>query len=90
MEPARQKPQKHETMGNEPVLLFDNKSNDSSGTVLWTLSETASFLKISLTGVRRLQQRRQIPFVKIGGSVRFLQSDLFAYVQKQRVESIDK
>ena len=55
---------------------------------LLTLNEVAKLFKISVPSVRRLQQRRRIPFIKIGGSVRFEKSDLIAYVERGRVESI--
>ena len=72
----------------EPLLFFDNASNNSCPELL-TIPETAEFLKISKTGVRRLQQKRLIPFIKVGGSIRFTKSDLVAYLQRRRVESID-
>jgi excisionase family DNA binding protein len=56
---------------------------------LLTIAEVAALLKISKAGVRRLQQRRRIPFLKIGGSVRFTKKDVQAYLQRIRVESID-
>jgi excisionase family DNA binding protein len=68
----------------EPVPPFDNNNTDE----LLTVAEAAISLKISVTSVRRLQQRRLVPFIKVGGSVRFARSDLRAYVAKQRVESI--
>jgi len=55
---------------------------------LLTLNEVAELFKISVPSVRRLQQQRCIPFIKIGGSVRFAKSDLAAYVERERVESI--
>lgn len=55
-----------------------------------TVAETAAFLKISLTGVRRLQQARQLPFIKVGGSLRFEKRDLATYLRKRRVEPIDQ
>ena len=62
---------------------------DSDRTIeLLTVSETAEFLKISTSGVRRLQTQRCIPFVKVGGSVRFTKGDIIAYVTKNRVEAI--
>lgn len=83
-------PSKRVNIG-EPVLFFDNKSNGSHSTVeLLTIPETAGFLKISATSVRRLQQKRLIPFIKVGGSVRFAKSDIISYLEKRRVESIDK
>jgi len=55
---------------------------------LLTVADVAELLAISVSGVRRLQQARQLPFVKVGGSVRFAKSDIVAYVRKRRVESI--
>lgn len=64
-------------------------SADSTPTLeLLTLVEVAKLFKISVSGVRRLQQGRQIPFIKIGGSVRFAKSDLVSYVERERVESV--
>lgn len=65
-------------------------SVDSNPTLeLLTLAEVAKLFKISVPSVRRLQQQRCIPFIKIGGSVRFAKNDLVAYVERGRVESID-
>ena len=62
---------------------------DSSSTIeLLTVPEAAGFLRISVSGMRRLQQLRRVPFVKVGGSVRFTKSDLESYVAKNRVEAI--
>jgi len=69
----------------EPVLLFDNRSVE-----LLTISEVAKWLKVSVSGIRRLQQGRQLPFIKIGGSIRFAKSDLVAYLEKMRVRPIDQ
>ena len=66
------------------VQSFDIDNTDE----LLTVAETAKFLKISVTGVRRLQQRRLMPFIKVGGSLRFARSDLRAYIARRRVESI--
>ena len=64
---------------------------DSNPTLeLLTLTEVADLFKISLSGVRRLQQQRCIPFIKIGGSIRFIKSDVVSYVEQVRVESIGK
>jgi len=56
---------------------------------LLTIAEVAGLLKISIPTVRRLQQRRLIPFFKVGGSVRFNRSDIVFYLEKKRVETID-
>jgi excisionase family DNA binding protein len=66
-------------------------SSDPNSTIeLLTIVEVAEVLKISATGVRRLQQARQLPFIKVGGSVRFLKRDIIVYLEKQRVESTAK
>ena len=57
---------------------------------LLTVPEVAALLKISVPSVRRLQQRRQIPFVKVGGCVRFTRADIAAYLDKRRVGAIDQ
>jgi excisionase family DNA binding protein len=55
---------------------------------LLTIAEVAKLFKISVSSVRRLQQQRRIPFIKIGGSVRFVRDDIVSYVERERVESI--
>jgi excisionase family DNA binding protein len=57
---------------------------------LLTIPEVAKLLKISASGVRRLQQVRQLPFIKVGGSVRFLKRDITSYLEERRVGSIDE
>ena len=56
---------------------------------LLTIPEVAKMLKISVASVRRLQYGRQLPFLKIGGSVRFAREDITSYLAKHRVHSID-
>jgi excisionase family DNA binding protein len=65
-----------------------NKPTGASPVELLTIPEVARLLKISVPGVRRLQQRRLIPFLKIGGSVRFQKNDLFEYLERRRVNRI--
>jgi excisionase family DNA binding protein len=55
---------------------------------LLTIPEAAELLKISVSGMRRLQQRRRIPFIKIGGSIRFARQDLLSFVQSNRMHAI--
>jgi excisionase family DNA binding protein len=65
-------------------------SNNSGPAIeLLTIAEVAELLKVSVSSVRRLQQRRQIPFIKVGGSVRVTKSDLMSFLEKGRVEIID-
>jgi excisionase family DNA binding protein len=56
---------------------------------LLTLAEVAELLRISVPTVRRLQQQRKMPFVKVGGRIRFIRSDVASYLEKRRVRSID-
>jgi excisionase family DNA binding protein len=56
---------------------------------LLTIAEVATLLKISKVGVRRLQQQRRIPFLKVGGSVRFIKNDVLSYLERARIGSID-
>jgi excisionase family DNA binding protein len=60
----------------------------NSAIELLTIPEVAKYLKVSVSTVRRLQDRRQLPFIKVGGSVRFTKSDIVAYLETLRVESI--
>lgn len=61
---------------------------DSPSIELLTIPEVAKILKVSASGVRRLQQGRHIPFHKVGGSVRFAKEDIVSYLAKHRVEAI--
>jgi excisionase family DNA binding protein len=56
---------------------------------LLTIAEVAELLKIAVASVRRLQQQRKIPFVRVGGSIRFFRRDIVSYLEKRRVRSID-
>ena len=51
---------------------------------LLTLPEVAQALKVSQKTVRRMVAARRIPCVKIGRSVRFLPSDVAAWVRGRR------
>ena len=57
---------------------------------LLTIKEVAELLKISQVSVRRLQQGRHLPFIKVGGSIRFAKIDIVGYLKKQRIDSIDR
>ena len=70
---------------SDPVSLFDNNSNDLHPDLL-TVTQAAELFKISVTSLRRLQQGRHIPFIKVGGSVRFAMCDIESYLGKRRVE----
>jgi excisionase family DNA binding protein len=58
------------------------------GIDLLTIPEAAKLLKISVSGMRRLQRSRRIPFIKVGGSIRLARQDVLSFVQGNRVEAI--
>jgi len=55
---------------------------------LLTIKDVAGLLKVSQSSVRRLQQGRHLPFIKVGGNVRFAKDDIVEYLKKGRVEAI--
>jgi excisionase family DNA binding protein len=55
---------------------------------LLTILEAAELLKISVSGMRRLQRQRRIPFIKINASIRFARQDLTSFIEAARVEAI--
>lgn len=54
--------------------------------ILWTAEEAAKFLGVSPTSLATWRSTGQhgIPYIKIGGSVRYLKDDLMKWVDKQR------
>ena len=54
---------------------------------LLTLDDVAAFLRVSKTSVYRLVERRQLPFCRVGRSLRFTQEDLDAYLGARHVRS---
>jgi excisionase family DNA binding protein len=55
---------------------------------LLTPDDLARFLSISKTGVYRLVEKRRIPFLRVGGSLRFEKKDVLSYLDGNRVESV--
>jgi excisionase family DNA binding protein len=55
---------------------------------LLNIKEAAAFLKISVPTMRRLQQQREVSFIKVGGAVRFAKTDLIGYLIRKRVAAI--
>ncbi len=54
--------------------------------ILWTAKEAAKFLGVSHTSLAtwRSTGQHDIPFVKIGGGVRYLKGDLMKWVENKR------
>jgi len=75
----------------DAALPFDKQPNEPHREIaLFTIAQAAEFLTISVSGVRRLQQARRIPFIKVGGSLRFAKDDLASYLARQRVGPFGK
>ncbi len=73
----------------DTALLIDKQPNEPDLAIeLLTIPEAAEFLRISASGMRRLQYGRQVPFFKVGGTIRFAKNDLTSYLARQRVGSI--
>lgn len=54
---------------------------------LLTIDEVAKFLRISKTSVYRLVERRELPFCRVGRTLRFTRKDLETYLAARRVGS---
>jgi excisionase family DNA binding protein len=47
---------------------------------LWTVADVADYLGVTARTVRNWQQCNRLPYLKIGGTVRFRHSDVIAWV----------
>ncbi|MGI6379097.1 MAG: helix-turn-helix domain-containing protein [Patescibacteria group bacterium] len=63
---------------------------DSSVKKLITPEDLMKLLNISKSSVYRLVDKRSIPFYKIGGNLRFSISDIEGYLNKVKIEPINK
>ena len=78
--------------GRAPILLINNlmqiDSNAEKIKAFLTPEELADMLEISKATVYRLVNKRQIPFNKIGGSLRFRKTDIDKFLDAERIEPI--
>ena len=70
---------------NKLMEIGENAANIKA---FFTPEELAEFLAISRATVYRLVGKRQLPFHKIGGVLRFKKADIEAYLETGRVEPI--
>lgn len=61
-----------------------NAHNQSKA--FFTPEELADFLAVSKATVYRLVNKRQLPFHKIGGVLRFKRTDIERYLETARIE----
>lgn len=64
------------------------EANEYDEIQLLTVKEVAKLLLLSVAGVRDLQARRQIPFIKVGGAVRFEKRDIQEYAKRRKVAAM--
>jgi len=75
------------------VLLIDNlimaveRHDPGSIPSLLTIEEVAECLRVSKTSVYRLVERRELPFCRVGRTLRFSRKDLENYLAARRVGS---
>lgn len=48
---------------------------------VWTVEETAAFLRVSVDSIYRLVQRNEIPYTRIGRLIRFSPSRMQAFIE---------
>ena len=70
------------TESNKPA------GQNTLGFTLLTPREAADMLRLSKASIYRLVEKREIPFHRVSGSLRFSQKDLEEYVSRGRVEAV--
>jgi len=60
----------------------------SDATPLLDMEGAAEYLSDTPRHLRRLAQERQLPFIKVGGKVRFRRQDLDTYVESRRTPAV--
>jgi excisionase family DNA binding protein len=69
------------TLENPPVSEETKASSQDS--VLWTTKEVAKYLHVSLKTVFNLR-KRGLPFVQLGGAIRFVPQEIRDYLVNSR------
>ncbi len=64
------------------------ETNGEEQIELLTVKEVAKLLQLSVPGVRELQARRQISFIKVGGALRFEKRDIIEYLKRRKVTAM--
>jgi excisionase family DNA binding protein len=66
--------------------MDDNNNNDDIK--LLTVKEAAKLLHLSESGVRELQARRRLAYIKVGGAVRFDKRDIVEYLRRHKIAAM--
>jgi len=61
------------------------QTSEQTGVALLTVPEAAQQLRISIRNLNYRMKSGQIPYLKIGKSVRFLQGDLARFIDQHRI-----
>ena len=64
------------------------EANECDEIQLLTVKDVAKLLQLSVAGVRDLQARRHLPFIKVGGAVRFEKRDIQEYLKHRKVAAM--
>ena len=64
------------------------EANGEEQIELLTVKEVAILLRLSVPGVRDLQARRHLPFIKVGGALRFEKRDIIEYLKRRKVAAM--
>ncbi len=64
------------------------ETNGEEQIELLTVKEVAKLLQLSVPGVRELQAKRQIAFIKVGGALRFEKRDIIEYLKRRKVTAM--
>ena len=52
--------------------------------ILWTKKEVAEKLQVSTKTISRLITQGELPFIRIGSSIRIQKTDVFEFVERQK------
>ncbi len=80
-------------MGNNNKKRIASEKNNmetNETTKTMTPDELAEYLNICTRTIYRMVQKREIPFIKVRGRVRFREKDIEKYLEGVRVEAIGK
>ena len=53
---------------------------------LMTIREVAEKTRLSVAGVRKLILKKNIPFIKVGAAVRFIETEVEEWIEKRRAD----
>ena len=56
---------------------------------LWTMEDVAEYLHLKPATIQDKVFKRSIPFIKLGGAVRFRKEDIDRWIEEQKVEPFD-